>query len=431
MQARQNYKSVALINEMFPRNKLLAFFMLIIVIFTFCSYMFMQQMYVRRLLLVLCSHRLRLVQAAVLACEHERRRLSRRRNRRAPYFWVLPRPQVSWFDIHYNDRRIPEENFRQQLRLGRETFDRLLDMLSPRLMRRNTVFRNCLPPEKVLAIGLYRLAHGNSYVTIGPSFNVGKSTVIEAVEDVVDALFDIREEYIYFPITEEEVWATNQTFEDLTLLPNVVGAIDGTHIKIKTPTDSAADYFSRLQRHDVIVQAVADGNKRFLDLAAGFPGAMHDSLVLRRSKIGNQLEDGELLKGPVETIAGRRIKPFLFGDSAYPLITWLMKPYPEATNDPREIKFNKELSSARVSVECAFGVLKGRWRILQKRLDSDISFTNRIIMACAVLHNFCINSGDIWDEECTSEGNDPTADRETHEDGDDLREFLKNYIYGL
>ena len=177
-------------------------------------------------------------------------------------------------------------------------------MLLTRLMRRNTVFRDCVPPDKVLAIGPYRLAHERSYVTIGPAFNIGKSTVFEAVEDVVDALFGIRGEFINFPITEEEVLATNKTFEGLTLLPNVVGAIDGTHIIIKTPTNSAADYFSRLQRHDVIVQAVADGNKRFLDVAAGFSGAMHDSLVPWRSKIGNQLEDGELLEGPVETIAG-------------------------------------------------------------------------------------------------------------------------------
>ena len=67
---------------MFSRDKLLVLFVLII-IFTFCSYMFMQQMNVQRILLVLCLHRLRLVQAAVLACEHDRRRIRCRRNWRA------------------------------------------------------------------------------------------------------------------------------------------------------------------------------------------------------------------------------------------------------------------------------------------------------------------------------------------------------------
>jgi len=47
--------------------------------------------------------------------------------------------------------------------------------------------RKCTSPEKILAIGLHRLGHGSSCVAIGPDFNVGRSTVLEAVEDVVDA----------------------------------------------------------------------------------------------------------------------------------------------------------------------------------------------------------------------------------------------------
>ena len=55
---------------------------------------------------------------------------------------------------------------------------------------------DCIPPENVFAIGPYRLGHGNSYVSIGPTFNVGKSTVIEAVQDVVNAFFDASEQFI-------------------------------------------------------------------------------------------------------------------------------------------------------------------------------------------------------------------------------------------
>lgn len=87
-----------------------------------------------------------------------------------------------------------------------------------------------IPPEKVLALGLYRLAHGNSYSTIGANFGVGKSTVIEAVQDLNEALFDLRNEYIRFPVTEAETIGSIETFSELSDLPNVVGAIDGTHI---------------------------------------------------------------------------------------------------------------------------------------------------------------------------------------------------------
>ena len=54
-------------------------------------------------------------------------------------------------------------------------------------------------------------------------------------------------------------------------------------------------------------------------------------------------------------IGADEIQPYLVGHSAYPLSPWLQKPYPEGTSDPGEIQFNRELSSARVVVECAFG----------------------------------------------------------------------------
>ena len=89
----------------------------------------------------------------------------------------------SWFDIHYNDPTVPQEYFRQQLRVNK-------NILGPKSERQNSRFRNCLPPENVLALGRYRLAHGNSYSSIWPAFNVGKSTVMEAVQNVVKGLYE-------------------------------------------------------------------------------------------------------------------------------------------------------------------------------------------------------------------------------------------------
>ena len=116
-------------------------------------------------------------------------------------------------------------------------------------------------------------------------FNVGKSTAIEAVQDVVNGLYELRDEYIKFPETLAEVNASIGTFADLTDLPNVVGAIDGSHVRIKAPVNSAPDYFSRYQQHDFIIQAIVNGKKIFIDFACGFPGSMHDARVLRRSTV--------------------------------------------------------------------------------------------------------------------------------------------------
>ena len=70
---------------------------------------------------------------------------------------------------------------------------------------------SCLSAAKVFAIGLYRLAYGNSYLTIGPTFNVGKSTVIEAVQHVVGALYELWDDHIKFLETLAEFNASIQS----------------------------------------------------------------------------------------------------------------------------------------------------------------------------------------------------------------------------
>ena len=112
-----------------------------------------------------------------------------------PCFWVLPSPQQSWFDIHYFDPTIPGDYFRCQLCLNKNMFSVLLNVLRPLLT----------------------------------NFNIGKRTVTEAVQNVVKALCDLKNDYIKFPSTKREIMATQKTFDNLTDLPNVVGAIDGTH----------------------------------------------------------------------------------------------------------------------------------------------------------------------------------------------------------
>ena len=89
--------------------------------------------------------------------------------------------------------------------MRRATFRLLLDVLRPYITRQNTHFRRCIEPEKVLVIGLTRLAQ---YVVTGLVF--------------------IKHDYIKFPETEAQVVEMRETFEELSDLSNVAGAIDCT-----------------------------------------------------------------------------------------------------------------------------------------------------------------------------------------------------------
>ena len=90
----------------------------------------------------------------------------------------------------------------------------------------------------------------------------------------------------------------------------------------------------------------------------------------------------------------------LFGDGAYPLLPWLLKPCPiNAILNRSQRRFNKTLSSARSTVERAFAILKGRLRILLKRLDSRFHNVSEIILTCRILHNFCQEAGEEFNDD--------------------------------
>ncbi|KAL3210430.1 hypothetical protein MRX96_037162 [Rhipicephalus microplus] len=62
-----------------------------------------------------------------------------------------------------------------------------------------------------------------------------------------------------------------------TGLLDVVGAIDGCHVRISRPTESEQSYYNRKKFHSIIFQRVSDAGMMFTDVFIGIPGRAHDS----------------------------------------------------------------------------------------------------------------------------------------------------------
>ena len=68
-------------------------------------------------------------------------------------------------------------------------------------------------------------------------------------------------------------------------------------------------------------------------------------------------ENDLILTSPMKIVSGKEIPPLIIGGSAYPLLKWLVKPYPNRGHpQPDEREFNKKVSAARSVVERAFDI---------------------------------------------------------------------------
>ncbi|KAF1385372.1 hypothetical protein PFLUV_G00107070 [Perca fluviatilis] len=78
--------------------------------------------------------------------------------------------------------------------------------------------------------------------------------------------------------------------------PNVIGALDCTHIRIKRPSGvHEGDFVNRKSYHSINVQMICDADCTFSNVEAKWPGSVHDSRVFRASTIFQRLSQGKPL----------------------------------------------------------------------------------------------------------------------------------------
>ena len=288
------------------------------------------------------------------------------------------------------------ENFRMR----KETFLYLCEKLRPSICRQNTRFRRAISTECRVAITLWCLATPCEYRTIAHLFGVSRSAVCVIVQECCEVIVrDLLTSYIKVP-TGNDMQKVVDGFESRWGFPQCVGAIDGSHIPIAAPALNHTDYYNRKGWYSMLVQAVVDHDYLFRDICVGWPGSVHDARVFANSMLYRRITEDDLIaKGGTRTLLGNTVPVNIIGDAAYPLETWLMKPFTDNGSLTEEEKcFNYRLSRARMVVENAFGRLKARWRRLMKKNDMHTEHIPNVISACCVLHNVCEIHGESFND---------------------------------
>ena len=105
-----------------------------------------------------------------------------------------------------------------------------------------------------------------------------------------------------------------------------------SHIPIVSPLDCQVDYYNQKGFHSIILQAIVDYGYRFWSINVGWPGRVHDACVFTNSASFEKDQAGTLLPSSSNFIHGANVPLLIPADLAYPLLTWLMKPYVQHDN---------------------------------------------------------------------------------------------------
>ncbi|XP_050232024.1 protein ALP1-like [Mercurialis annua] len=285
---------------------------------------------------------------------------------------------------------VRDAQWRSLYGLSYPVFTTVVDKLKPHITASNL----SLPSDYAVAMVLSRLAHGYSAKTMAARYSL-EPYLISKITNMVTRLLATKlyPEFIKIPVSRRRLIETTQAFEEVTSLPNICGAIDGSPIKIRNLKNDDRNgenlYQCKFGFPSVLMQVVADHKKVFWDVCVKVPGGTDDAMHFRDSLLYNRLVSADLVWEKVINVRGHHVRPFVVGDWCYPLLSFLMTPFsPNGSGTPAQNLFDGMLMKGRSVVVEAIGLLKARWKILQD-LNVGLNHAPQTIVACCVLHNLC------------------------------------------
>ena len=142
--------------------------------------------------------------------------------------------------------------------MSKDTFWYLAQTFVKYFEKQGTHLRRALPPAKRLAMVLHWLAQASSFSELAALYAIGKSTVVALVHQGIAIL---RERLVHdaklFP-TGPELEQIMVDFQSLCGLLCCGGALDGTFMPIKKPSDFNDTYYCYTHFTSIIVLGCVD-----------------------------------------------------------------------------------------------------------------------------------------------------------------------------
>ncbi|EYB87350.1 hypothetical protein Y032_0265g677 [Ancylostoma ceylanicum] len=262
---------------------------------------------------------------------------------------------------------LSDERFREQFRLTRRGFAFVLSLLEDDLQSSTRRSAALTPAQK---LSIFMDVFGSASIQ-RKTYGYSQATVSRVIAEVSDVLYNRREEFIHWP-DEDRLAETRMAFFDSCGIPEVVGAIDGTHIKIIAPVVDEDSYVNSIIPWKRLRFGTVSMPRRSSKKNKG-----SCKPVFKESRIYREFQQ-------------REKTGIILGDSAYGAESFLLKPILRADRTPAEDRYTNAVCAGRAVVERAIGALKRQFFMLHLELRYEPERCAKIIIACCALRNVCI-----------------------------------------
>ena len=268
-----------------------------------------------------------------------------------------------------------------------------------------------------LAIFLAGVGCGYSNRELQDRFQHSGDTISHIFNEVLIAM--VRLSIIYIRLLSPDKPLASRIQNNLQYYPyfkDCLGALDGTHIDAHLPQGEHRAFRNRKGRLSQNVLAVCSFDMEFLYVLAGWEGSAHDTRVLHYAvyEKGFSIPSGKYYLGD----AGYTNSEIIL--TPYQGVRYHLKEQALAGLKPANAKelFNLRHSSLRNVIERSFGVLKRRFKILQKPPPFPFRAQTLMMYALCGLYNF-IRQKDTANEDAVEEESDAEEDN-TMEDSSSI-----------
>jgi hypothetical protein len=206
--------------------------------------------------------------------------------------------------------------------------------------------------------------------------------------------------YVSLPVSEEELRSHTQEFK-LAGFSGCIGSTDATHIAEKCSYHLRNNHLGAKQHiTSSTFNLTVNHRRRILSTTSGMPGRWDDKTVVLFDGFVNGIHKGQIHNNAKFNLfeyvpAGNIVLKEYTGswfivDNGY--LKWSTTVPPlKVTALEKERQWSHWLESLRKDVECTFGILKGRWRILKTGIRlQGVEVANKIWRTCCALQNMLL-----------------------------------------